>query len=338
MLRAIILSLVLFLALGTIIPMATDYAEAASIIQKKRKVKKKTRAIKYRNYRSKRQTKRYKKPRKKYRSANARYKKVRRLSKRKPRASRNKRVRRYTAKRKIVKRNTRARKYSKKWWRTYKAKKAKSTTIARRKRALRLKRIRLAKQNQAAKSRSVSNTAGFNVTPIINQAGAVILPSGTPVPMGWVQNQATNNVVQFNVDGSNGAQIGSASLTVVGPAVGESVTEWRNNTVGGVSTTTLRRTVIDRMIRENGWVENDFEKEIGGKKVYVVVAKAPDSNNGVQSQTFYFTEANGRIYSLATKATKEESEKIVQQSEKVIASLQNGKEPVQQAKNKKQDD
>ncbi len=33
------------------------------------------------------------------------------------------------------------------------------------------------------------------------------------------------------------------------------------------------------MIQENGWVENDFQKEIGGKKVYVVVAKAPDTNN-----------------------------------------------------------
>lgn len=337
MLRAIILSLVLFLALGTIIPMATDYAEAASIIQKERKVKKKTRAIKYRNYRSKRQSKRYKKPRKKYRSSKARYQKVRRLSKRKPRVRRNKRVRRYSAKKPAVKRKVRVRKYSKKWWRSYRARKARNNAIARRKKALRLNRIRLAKQKRAAKSRTTSNTANLNVSPIINESGAMVLPSGTPMPMGWVQNQATSNVVQFNVDGSNGAQIGTASLTVVGPAVGESVTEWRNNTVGGVSTTTLRRTVIDRMIRENGWVENDFEKEIGGKKVYVVVAKSPDASNSVQSQTFYFTEANGRIYSLATKATKEESEKIVKQSEKVIASLQNGKVPVQQAKNKKDD-
>ncbi|MEZ5347093.1 MAG: hypothetical protein R2681_16215 [Pyrinomonadaceae bacterium] len=338
MLRAIILSLVLFLALGTIIPMATDYAEAASIIQKKRKIKKKTRAIKYRKYRTKRQAKRSKKPRRKYRTSKVRYRKARTTKKRNSRVRRYKKVRRYTAKRRTVKRKARVRKYSKKWWRSYRARKAKSNAIARRKRALRLKRIRLAKAKRAAKNRQTSNVASLSVSPIINESGANVLPTGTPVPLGWVQNQVTNNVVQFNVDGVNGAQIGSASLTVVGPAVGKSVSEWRNNTVGGVSTTTLRRTVIDRMIRENGWVENDFEKEVAGKKVYVVVAKAPDTNNSVQSQTFYFTEANGRIYSLATKARKEESEKIVEQSEKVLASLQNGKEPVvQQAKNKKDD-
>ena len=40
---------------------------------------------------------------------------------------------------------------------------------------------------------------------------------------------------------------------------------------------------------------------------------------------------------MATKASKEETEKIVKQSEKVIESLQNGREPAQQAKNKKVD-
>lgn len=36
--------------------------------------------------------------------------------------------------------------------------------------------------------------------------------------------------------------------------------------VGGVPTTQLRRDVIDRMVKENGWVVNDYQKEIAGQK------------------------------------------------------------------------
>ena len=153
-------------------------------------------------------------------------------------------------------------------------------------------------------------------------------------PQGWVKGKANGNEFRFNVSGKQGGQIGSASLRVVAEATGATVSKGRRKSIGGVSTTDLRRTVIDRMIQENGWVENDYQKDIGGKKVYVVVAKSANATNEVQTRTFYFTEVDGRIYSLATKSRKEESVKLAKQSEKVIKTLQGSGRKPQQAKNK----
>ena len=87
---------------------------------------------------------------------------------------------------------------------------------------------------------------------------------------------------------------------------------------------------INRMIRENGWVVNDYQKSIGGRSVYVVVAQSQNGGR-VQSRMFYFTEADGRIYSVATNSATDSAERIAEESEKVIFSLQSGPRPVQQA-------
>ena len=57
------------------------------------------------------------------------------------------------------------------------------------------------------------------------------------------------------------------------------------------------------------------------------------SQNGgrLQSRMFYFTEADGRIYSVATNSATEAADRIAEESEKVIFSLQSGPRPVQQA-------
>ncbi len=217
-------------------------------------------------------------------------------------------------------------KYSKRWWRNYHAKKKRNRLLASRKRALRLRQIRLAnakntgsgeaQQKLAAKAKSNNEPA--------------VLPSGEQAPQGWKKGQTTASELQFRVDDNNGSQVGSASISVVGPAMGEDTDGGRNKTVGGVPTTSLRRTVIDRMVRENGWVVNDFQKEIGGKKVYVVVAQS-QAGAGVQSRMFYFTEVDGRIYSVATNAPNDSAERLAEESEKVINSLQRRVQPVQQA-------
>lgn len=125
---------------------------------------------------------------------------------------------------------------------------------------------------------------------------------------------------------------GLVSLEVVGPAVGETVAAGRRRTLGGVSTTTLRRTVIDQMIREGGWVENDFHRNINGKNVYVVVAKSPDKSNRTQSRTFYFTESGGRIYRVSTRAPEESTEEAARRSEEMIRSLNSNKQTQQARK------
>lgn len=237
------------------------------------------------------------------------------------------------------KKKKKLKKYSKAWWKWYRAKQRRQKALAMRKRALRLRQIRLAKANGAGDSVAKTEMAKSvkSLKPVQKQqedSAPQLLPSGETAPKGWKKNQATQGELQFRVDDDNGKTIGTASLGVVGPAVSpdNNTTAGRSKTVGGVQTSALRRTVIDRMMKEQGWVVNDYQKEVGGKKVYVVVAQSPGSNGQLQSRTFYFAEVEGRIYSLATNAPDTSSERIAQESEKVLNSLQpRASRPVQQA-------
>lgn len=231
------------------------------------------------------------------------------------------------------KKKKKLKKYSKAWWKWYRAKQRRQKALAMRKRALRLRQIRLAKEKGAGDSVQKSEVAKSvkSLKPAAKPEDSTpqLLPSGETAPKGWKKNQATQGELQFSVDDDNGKNIGTASLGVVGPAV--SADNGRSKTVGGVQTSALRRTVIDRMMKEQGWVVNDYQKEVGGRKVYVVVAQSPGANGQIQARTFYFTESEGRIYSLATNASDDASERIAQESEKVINSLQRVSRPVQQA-------
>jgi hypothetical protein len=133
----------------------------------------------------------------------------------------------------------------------------------------------------------------------------------------------------FSIDGLGG----SAAVSVVGPATGETIDTGRNRTVGGVPTTKLRGDVINRMIRENGWVVNDYQKEIGGRSVYVVVAQSQRRSEPVKSRMFYFTEVEGQVYSLSTTSSAESAERVAEASEKFIHTL--NPRDIQQAANRK---
>lgn len=240
------------------------------------------------------------------------------------------------------KKKKKIKKYSRAWWRQYHQRQRRRKALAARKRALQLRQAMLAKQrsenvsdgsqpvvkvaDKAGKSRAKSakeNSATATTT-------AAILPSGERAPNSWKRGQESKSELQFRVDDEGGRQIGSASLSVVGPAMGADTDNGgRNKTLGGVSTSALRRTVIDRMMKEEGWVVNDYQKDLGGKKVYVVVAQSKGAGGQIQSRTFYFTEVEGKIYSLATNAPNEASERLAQESEKVINSLQRGNRPAQ---------
>ena len=260
LIRAIALSLALLIGIGTIVPLATEYAQAGP-----------------------RKHKKYKRHHKRYK------------------------------------------KYSKAWWRQYRARQRNRRAMASRRRALRLRQIRLENARKASQNAPEAKTA--KAAP--EQPG--VLPSGQAAPASWKRGTSTSGELQFRVDNNAGAQIGSASISVVGPAMGDAPAYGRVKTVGGVPTTSLRREVIDRMIRENGWVVNDYQKEIGGRSVYVVVAQSQNGNGQVNSRMFYFTEANGRIYSVPTTSGTNEAERLAEESEKVINSLQARPRPTQQA-------
>lgn len=224
-------------------------------------------------------------------------------------------------------------KYSKKWWRQYRAKLKKKRALQARKRALRLKQLRLAKQRGMAE-KAGAQAAAKNDRPERNRvkpANPTVLPSGDPAPAGWRAVQSAPAELQFRVDNSSGAQVGTASISVIGPSIGETRASGPQRAIGGVSTSALRREVIDRMIRENGWVVNDYQKEIGGQQVFVVEAQSQSRNGSIQARTFYFTEVDGRVYSVATSSPVQERERLAEESEKVINSLKSRVRPVQGA-------
>jgi hypothetical protein len=79
--------------------------------------------------------------------------------------------------------------------------------------------------------------------------------------------------------------------------------------------------VIDRMVAEGGWVTNDYVRELEGRRVFVVVAQTGQPGAPSQTHTFYFTEVEGRVYSLATTAPVELAEPVAAGSEQLMASL-----------------
>ncbi len=222
-------------------------------------------------------------------------------------------------------------KYSKRWWQLYRAQERRKKLTAKTRRALRLRQMRLARVRGVQEGQSVAKIATVASTTSAS-TGPAVLPSGATAPAGWSSTLASPTELKFRVDNSAGDQVGSASISVVGPAVGESA-GGRNKMVGGVATTALRRDVIDRMIRENGWVVNDYQKEISGQQVYVVVAQSQAKNGGIQSRMFYFTEVDGKIYNVATNSPAQESERLAEESEKVINSLKNRVRPALRASN-----
>jgi hypothetical protein len=224
-------------------------------------------------------------------------------------------------------------KYSKRWWRQYRARMKRKRALQARRRALRLRQLRLAKLRRAkgpARAKKVNPKAASPS----GSSSAAVLPSGQSAPSGWRPGGSNSGELQFRIDNGSGTEIGSASISVVGPAMGQTVNSGRNLMLAGVPTTSLRREVINRMIRENGWVVNDYQKDLGGRSVYVVVAQSQGAGGRINSRMFYFAEADGRIYSVATNANADSAERLAEESEKVIFSLQSRQRPVQQASTK----
>ena len=107
----------------------------------------------------------------------------------------------------------------------------------------------------------------------------------------------------------------SASDLAAAPSSG------RVKSIGGLPVAALRRTVIDRMVAEGGWVTNDMIREVRGRRVLVVLAQTGTPGAPTKSWAFYFTEVEGRVYSLATTAPVEFAEPVAAGLEQLVASL-----------------
>lgn len=217
----------------------------------------------------------------------------------------------------------RLRRHSRAWWRRHRA-------MMRRRQAARLRRRALAQARQEPNPASTSdNHAVFSSTISLPPAPARDAKSAPlSLPTGWLAVSApSKGETNFRVMDVNGSTAGQAALSVVAasaPQPGRISSREQSRVLGGVSYSDLRRTVIDKMITSGGWVVNDMERQMGGRKVFVVVAQTPAANDGRESEriwNFYFTEVDGRVYSLSTSAARQTSNRIATDAEKFITSL-----------------
>ncbi|HKP72809.1 MAG TPA: hypothetical protein VJT82_07720 [Pyrinomonadaceae bacterium] len=241
-----------------------------------------------------------------------------------------------------------ARRHSRAWWRRYRAR-------LRRKRALAAERRRrralvaangvspLAPANHAmasldgigipVASLSLPNTASLSsitpvkastVLPAVKEAGKELpRSSALPLPQSWSSAASSRaGEMRFNVRAGDGRTKGSAVWSRVNlQSAAPSTSDSRSKTFGGVPTALLRRTVINRMVAEGGWVVNDMERQFGERRVFVVIAHSAAANGERRAWTFYFTESDGQVYSLATTAPADFADTLAAESEQAVVAL-----------------
>ena len=145
----------------------------------------------------------------------------------------------------------------------------------------------------------------------------------SPLPSGWTSAAASRaGEMRFNVRAADGRVRSSAVWSRVNlQSAAPSASDSRSKTFGGVPVTLLRRTVIDRMVAEGGWVVNDVQRQFGERRVFVVTAQTVAAGGERRAWTFYFTESDGQVYSLATNAPAEFADTLAAESEQAIVAL-----------------
>jgi len=209
---------------------------------------------------------------------------------------------------------SRYRRHSRAWWRRYRA---------------RLRRRRAA---ALAHRRAL-------LAPKLPQPKAAGVPSttlATNLPIGWNSEPRGNSTeMRFRTGTVSGSVPGEAALAVVAqsrPTPGYLTQREERRMLAGTAVVDLRRIVIDKMITAGGWVVNDYQRDMAGYRVFVVTAQTPgDARAPEKSWNFYFTELNGRIYSLTTNTPRQFSDRMAEDAEKFLGSLHTAPNPSSQA-------
>jgi hypothetical protein len=242
------------------------------------------------------------------------------------------------SRRSAVSYHKRHRRHTRAWWRRHRA-----LVRARRERAADRRRLNAAAGNAdgvkssllsfnanasaSAPASAVPNALAIaSVNARASQPRTSALPFDFATPHNWaVSRKSRAGAAVFNVAAPDGRSAGTAVVAPVslsGVELAGSPVSPKTKTVGGMPITALRRTVIDRMVAEGGWVTNDFVQELRGRRVFVVLAQTGAPGAPSQSWAFYFTEIDGRVYSLATTAPVEFAAPLAAGSEQFMASLQ----------------
>lgn len=162
-------------------------------------------------------------------------------------------------------------------------------------------------------------------------------PDLPKLPTGWAAPVQADNEVRFKT--KNSAVVPSqATLAVVArsrPNPGYLTKREERTMLAGVSFSELRRTVIDKMINAGGWVINDYERQVNGSRVFVVIAQTPaDGRSPEKAWNFYFAEINGKIYSLSLNTPVQYSDRLSAEGEQFLNSLREKANAAGQAPNR----
>ncbi len=195
----------------------------------------------------------------------------------------------------------RHRRHSRSWWRRHRAR-------------LRLRRAAVMAHRNAPLGPVVANSTAPDA--------ALALPK---LPAGW--NNATlanGGELKFRMEG-NATVPGQGSLAVIArsrPNPAYLTQREQRTMLAGVSFSDLRRIAIDKMINAGGWVINDYERQVNGARVFVVIAQTPsDGRSPEKAWNFYFAEIDGKIYSLTLNTPVEFSDKLTVEGENFLSSL-----------------
>jgi len=194
------------------------------------------------------------------------------------------------------------RRHSRAWWRRHRAR-------------LRMRR--------AAAMAHRSAPLGLPTVASINSATA---PAPlAKLPAGWNNGLSSSGTeLKFRSE-NNTAVPAQGSLAVVArsrPTPAYLTQREQRTMLSGVSFSDLRRIAIDKMITAGGWVINDYERNVNGARVFVVIAQTPsDGRTPEKSWNFYFAELDGKIYSLTLSTPVEFANQLPAEGEKFLSSL-----------------
>lgn len=221
------------------------------------------------------------------------------------------------------------RRYNRARWRRMRARERARIEAAR----LRRER-RLAARREALAQRAGSNPTAvvtLSSAPVVSKTGQGVAarPSSLPFdftpPHTWGgMRRISANAFQFSVRTNDGRPAGTAvmmPLSIPRSDHAGARTNARTQMIGDFPVSALRRTVIDKMVADGGWVANDFVRDIQGRRVFVVIAQTGSPGAPTHAHTFYFTEIAGRVYSLTTNAPVEFAVPVAAGSEQFMASL-----------------
>ena len=161
---------------------------------------------------------------------------------------------------------------------------------------------------------------------VLSPSNSEVPSAGLPkLPTGWNNAVAANNgELRFRTEASAGIP-SQGTLAVVArsrPNPAYLTMREQRTMLSGVSFSDLRRIAIDKMIATGGWVINDYERQINGARVFVVIAQTPaEGRTPEKTWNFYFAEVDGKIYSLTLSTPLEFSSQLAAEGEKFITSI-----------------